>query len=322
MVSIVIEGYNEAGELGTVADTMTALRQQDFPLDQINVLIVGTSSQVESWTRTYSGATPFASVRAIACDDGNYYTLKNVGAAASTDAIIAFIDSDVIPEREWISSIVETIDNGADVSVGLSKFKGSDQRGLKGVLIKAVSAIGWGWVVGRKSGGRYSPNGIIPHNIAVRAKTFQRHTFATDHGRTCSGMLFYQRAVEDGARFVLQPKQMGTHSFSLRGILTFNLMVGYEILTSRRLNPSMPVGWTSRTGVLSPLICAFIHSIFDVPQSLRYARTLNLGTTGQAALVVAAVPISVASRLLQAVGMYSAMLAPERMRHWAEGANC
>jgi hypothetical protein len=248
--------------------------------------------------------------------------LKNLGATASSDEIIAFTDSDVTPGARWLSSIAFAISSGADVSVGISKFKGSDGSGLTSFILLATSAIGWGWVIGRRNGDTYSVNGFNGHNVAFRADAFKRLMFREDLGRTSASMLLYEKAREAGLIFALQSEQQGTHSFSLRGILDFNVLVGYEILTARKLNPNLPNGWTSRTGILAPLICLVLHSMFDIPQAYRYASVLGLGPIKKLGFVFVAGVLSIASRFLQAISMYATMLAPKQMRQRAENAIC
>jgi hypothetical protein len=54
LVSVVIDGYNETNGLGTASNTMDALEGQDFPLDQVEVILVGTTDQVTEWRATYA----------------------------------------------------------------------------------------------------------------------------------------------------------------------------------------------------------------------------------------------------------------------------
>lgn len=322
MITVVIEGYNESGALGTVSDTIGALEKQDFPLSKVNIVLVGTLEQTVQWESEFASCKSFASIRKISCEGGNYYVSKNVGAMASYDEIVAFTDSDVMPGTRWLSSIASAITDGADVSVGISKFKGSDGNGILPLILLATSAVGWGWVIGKKQGDCYSVNGFNGHNVAFRADAFKRLMFREDLGRTTASMILYEKAREEGFKFALQPGQQGTHSFSLRGILDFNVLVGYEILTARKLSPNLPNGWTSRTGILQPLVCLVLHSAFDIPQVYRYATVLEIKPVKRLGLVFVAGILSVASRLLQAVSMYATMVAPGQMRHWAENAVC
>jgi len=322
MISVVIEGFNESGNLGCVSDTMAALAKQDYPLKQINVILVGTPDQAAQWQSAWAACNTFASIETVGCDGGNYYSFKNAGAVRSGDEIIAFIDSDVTPGPQWLSSIADSIGRGADVSVGISAFRGAHGRGLIPFLILALSAVAWGWVIGRRSGNAFPVNGFHGHNVAFRARSFQSLKFRDDLGRSAGSLLLYQRSRDAGLKFMLQPGQQGTHSFSLAGLLKFHVFVGYEVMTARRLNSRLPNGWTSHTGFLQPLVCLAMHSIFDVPQSYRYATLMGLGPARRAGFVCVAGLLSLPCRAIQSTSMYLTMLAPRRMRHWSEHAVC
>jgi glycosyltransferase involved in cell wall biosynthesis len=322
MISVVIEGFNESGNLGSISDTMAALAQQDYPLKRINIILVGTPDQAARWRSEWTTCNTFASIETVGCDGGNYYSFKNAGAVQSGDEIIAFTDSDVTPGPQWLSSIADSIARGADISVGISTFRGANGRGLIPFLILALSAVAWGWVIGRRSGNTYTVNGFHGHNVAFRARSFHRLKFRDDLGRSAGSLLLYQRSRDAGLEFVLQPRQRGTHSFSLAGLLAFHVFVGYEIMTARRLNSRLPNGWTSHTGFLQPLVCFAMHSIFDVPQSYRYATLMGLGPARRWGFVCVAGLLSLPCRAIQSISMYITMLAPRRMRRWSEHAVC
>lgn len=80
LVSVVLDGYNETRSLGTAKNTMEALRRQDFPLDQVEVILVGSAAQINGWREIYSDGKPFLCVKTIAAEGAHYYELKNRGA--------------------------------------------------------------------------------------------------------------------------------------------------------------------------------------------------------------------------------------------------
>ncbi|MCS6925824.1 MAG: hypothetical protein NZ578_07985 [Candidatus Binatia bacterium] len=46
LVSVVLDGYNETRFLGTAKNTMEALKRQNFPLDQVEVIWVASAAQI------------------------------------------------------------------------------------------------------------------------------------------------------------------------------------------------------------------------------------------------------------------------------------
>ena len=123
VVSVIVEGYNESRDLGKAVNTIEALQRQDFPADQVEIILMGSATQVKEWRALYGQSTPFWGVQAVEAEGLSYLQLKNRGAEFASAEILAFTDSDVYPHRTWLSSLVEGIRGGGDVSIGLSLFK-------------------------------------------------------------------------------------------------------------------------------------------------------------------------------------------------------
>ena len=77
VVSVVVEGYNEARDLGSIEDTMAALEGQDFPLDQIEVILVGSAEPANHWKTLCADDSRFHSVNVLVHGGTHYYELKN-----------------------------------------------------------------------------------------------------------------------------------------------------------------------------------------------------------------------------------------------------
>jgi len=90
VISVVVEGYNETRDLGTAEDTLAALEAQSFPIDKIEVILVGSAEQADHWKTIYTDNTKFHSVKVCPQNGTNYYQLKNGGAETATSDIIAF----------------------------------------------------------------------------------------------------------------------------------------------------------------------------------------------------------------------------------------
>ena len=184
LTCVVIEGYNESKEQGVADDTMAALAGQDYPLDRVHVVLVGSDDQVREWREKFAQGYPFASVVFIEAEGASYYELKNRGARAVPEAeVIAFTDSDVRPARRWLSSIVGAIEAGADVSVGLSRFRYGTGCGPDDPLLLAAALVTFGWIVGRPGAdGWPRAQGFLAHSVGFRASVFRDHPYRTDMG--------------------------------------------------------------------------------------------------------------------------------------------
>jgi glycosyltransferase involved in cell wall biosynthesis len=319
LVSVVVDGYNESRLLGTVADTLDALKQQDFPLDQVEVVLVGSSAQINEWKKLHSHGTPFLSLETAEANGAHYLELKNIGAQIASGSIIALTDSDVYPKPTWLSSVVEGIRNGADVVVGPSLFKSHKGWDSDVAPRQAAASITWGWIVG-KSKNRHPPPavGFMDHNVAFRAEVFRSHHYRTDLGRICGAPLLYRALTHAGAKIALQPRQQVVHYFSWRYWMRLHFRFGYEVFILRRLDKNYPNQWIARTKVLEPLVTMAWHVLLDQPRWLRFSKLLRIGLLRRWALLPVVAVLSVAANASEMAGMYSTMLAPNAMKRWAE----
>lgn len=320
-ISIVVEGYNESRELGTADATMKALAAQDFPLEQMEVILVGSSAQAAYWEKAYSHA-PFHSVKALAKDGQHYFQLKNGGAEIASGAIIAFTDSDVQPRRTWISAIVSGVDGGADVVVGPSLFHkiSSVEFGPNSPIMRAAASITWGWILGKRRNGPIpEARGFMDHNLAMRATVFDDHRYRTDLGRIIAPTLLFQEMKNAGLAITVRPLQQAEHHFSWRyWLVSLHFRYGHEVYRMRRLNPDYPNQWISKTSVFEPLVTLAWHMMLDIPRWFRLNSLLEAGLAYRWGWLPLLLLTSAIARSFEAAGMYSTLLAPERTRRWAE----
>ncbi len=322
VVSIIVEGYNESRDLGKAVNTIEALQQQDFPLDQIEIILMGSPAQVKEWNALYAKGTPFWGIRAVEVTGLSYLQLKTHGARFASADILAFTDSDVHPHRTWLSSLVDGIRSGGDVAIGLSLFKRSTSWEWNCATRLAAASITWGWVVGKTidpERGLPYPVGFMDHNFGLRVETFRRHQYDTTFGRLCGAPLLMRSFLDGGAKLVLQPRQRVTHYFSwLYWLKGLHFRYGYEVFMLRRLNDRYPNQWIARTTIFEPLVTLVWHMLLDVPCWLRVSRLLDVPPVQRLMLLPVVVGMSCLARTAEMAGMYSTMLAPKAMRRWAE----
>lgn len=94
-VSVIIPVLNNAAGL---AKCLEALARQEYPRERYEVLVVdnGSSDDVEEVVRAHRGA------RMLLEDHPSQAAARNMGVLAAKGEILAFTDSDCIPERSWI----------------------------------------------------------------------------------------------------------------------------------------------------------------------------------------------------------------------------
>jgi glycosyltransferase involved in cell wall biosynthesis len=321
LVSIVVEGYNESRELGKAVNTLDALaEQQGCPLDQVEIVLVGSPEQIEAWSTAPASRHPFFGVKTVPIEDAHYLELKNAGADAASGQIIAFTDSDVLPRRRWLASIIAGIESGADVTVGLTLFKSAASWDPTPASRQAAASVTWGWVVGRNGRrSRREPVGFMDHNYAVRTEVARDHPYRTDHGRLLGGPLKYRELANARRTIELQPEQQVVHYHSWPyWLVKLHFRYGYEVYMLRRLDRDYPNQWIRRTGVLEPVVTMGWHMLLDLPRWVRFSGLLGLRRSRRLLLLPLVVAMSAAARSAEMAGMYCTMAAPNRMRRWAQ----
>lgn len=320
LVSIVLEGYTEPRTNGSVIDAMEELSRQDFPLDQVEVILVGSSEQVNQWRNLFPRWTSTFPVKAVEANNAHYYELKNSGAQMASGEILAFTDSDNSLHPRWLSAIVESVRNGADVVAGPVLFRSHSGLAPDHALMQGAASISFGWIVGKSQDRQPPPAvGFLGNNVAFRVDTFHRFPFRIDLGRTCAPSLLFSTLTDAGRRIVLQPKQQVAHVFSWRWwLLKFHFRIGYEVYLLRRLDKSYPNRWIARTKVFEPLITMGWHVLLDIPRWFRVSSLLQISPSRRVMLLPVVIAMSVAARTAEMAGMYATLLAPKAMKRWAE----
>lgn len=313
-VSIIIEGYNESLEIGCIDETLDALRRQTFPLGDVEILLVGSREQAEAWSALSSEPAPFAAIRVIATDGDHYYALKNRGAEQARGSILAFLDSDVMPDPGWLGALAAAMEAGAEATCGPSLFRSGEPSTASRLWMQVAAAISWGFILGRDG----KAKGFLSHNLGIRKSVFDRLKYRTDLGRTCAGSFLMDALRSAGIHPRFVPAQRVAHAFFLRWWATrLHVRFGHEVY----LLYGMGSGAVSRTAnVLGPLR-AFLappwHFVLDFPQWWRYSKTLGLPVLNRLAGLLLVIPLSLLARGAEGMGMLATVLAPRMMSEFA-----
>jgi glycosyltransferase involved in cell wall biosynthesis len=322
LISVIIEGYNDSRDLGTVEETMAALENQDFPTNRVEILLVGSRAQAEGWNEKFAGHSAFFAVRAIGRDQAHYYQLKNEGAQLASGSILAMLDSDVIPDQNWLSSIYRGIvEDRAEAVAGISLFR--HKKGLlssRNPLLLAAASISWGFVVPQETADEHLlPNAFLSHNLGIRKEVFDRHFYREDLGRTCAGSFLYNNLFESGAAFYFQTDQRVAHNFSFVWWLgRINFRSGYEIYRLRRIDPRYPNKFLTKLGFAEPFFSFFWNVLIDVPRWFRFSRFLGFGPVRRWLYVPLVVGLSCCARSAESLGMLATIFFRKTMRRYAE----
>ena len=101
-VSIIIPAYNDGPRLTLCLEK---LAHQTYPADRFEIIVVdnGSTPPLQPFV------DPFPNARAIIETQPGSYIARNKGITAATGEVIAFTDSDCLPEPDWLAHGVAAI---------------------------------------------------------------------------------------------------------------------------------------------------------------------------------------------------------------------
>ena len=317
VISVVVEGYNESLTFEAV-DVMEGLQKQRFSLDRVEVVLIGSAAQVARWREVYGAGSPFYRVEMVEAEGAYYFELKNKGASVASADIVALTDCDVYPEPSWLSTIVEGVEAGADVVTGVSLFRSRGGRGSDHPLLQVAASITWAPLLeGRTNGGSMCARGFQAHNVAFRSSILRSHPFRTDLHQKVAGVFLPAALHRSGIEIMLQPEQRVAHSITPGWWLRLHMRFGYELHLLRRQEESWPHRWVRKTWLLEPPLTASWHAAMDGSRWFSYGRLIGAGRARRWVLLPVVLGMSAVARSAEMIGMYGAILSPERMARFA-----
>jgi glycosyltransferase involved in cell wall biosynthesis len=314
LVSIVVEAYNEEHNgLAPVGEAMDALRAQDFPLDRVELILIGSAEEIGHWRTHYTAWPPFGEIRMIEVPpgDAHYWKLKNQGAELARADIVAFIDCDGWPAVTWLAAAVGAIQAGADVSVGPSQYRTATLPADSPWML-AAALPSWSFQLARTSSPRnLQAASLFGHNLAIRRDLLLKYPFPVFQRSFSSSLLFFQ-LLRSGAKFSYQPQQRVAHAMTFRWWLSRkHFRRGWETYTGRALDrdwPRIPV--LRHLPLIEPLVLRMGLVCLDARHWFRFSRVLGASRTKSVLLFPIALGASLCARSAEMIGMYSALLAP------------
>ncbi|HXI43554.1 MAG TPA: glycosyltransferase family 2 protein [Bryobacteraceae bacterium] len=321
IVSVVVEAYNEEhNALMLHFDTLEAIYRQDFPLDQVELVLIGSSHQIEGWRTPHPAWQAFFQVRLVPVDPENsyYWQLKNQGAEAAEGEFVAFLDSDVSPGPRWLSSVVKGLQNGADVVVGPSMYR-AGQLGPDSPWMLAAALPSWGFMLARNGSAQKPQAGaLLAHNVAMRRALLLAHPFRMLR-RSFSSTLLYRELVRAGAKVAFQPDQRVAHAVQLRWwLFRRHFRTGWETYDARRIDPAWPrIPALERLKFIEPILLRMGLVCRDACHWFPFSRIVGVPRTRAIFFFPLVMLASVAARFAEMAGMYAALIAPKTTEHQA-----
>jgi glycosyltransferase involved in cell wall biosynthesis/GT2 family glycosyltransferase len=126
-VSVIVNTYNRGAWLD---DALRGLAGLDYPAFEV---IVVNGPSTDGSAEVIARWVPM--IKALDCDQANLSVSRNVGIAAASGAIIAFIDDDAVPHPQWLRRLVAAY---ADPAVGAVGGFTVDNTGTRWQMRKVV----------------------------------------------------------------------------------------------------------------------------------------------------------------------------------------
>jgi len=318
LISIVIEAYNEENNaLAPPADTLNALRKQGFPLEQVELVLLGSPQQIECWDGLNVADGGFGRVRLVPVSptECHYWQLKNKGAEAAEGEFLAFIDCDALPGPRWLPALAEALLSGADVSVGVSQYR-TERLDCNSSLMLAAALPSWAFQLARSETPKASA--LMAHNLAIRRDLLLQHPFRILKRSFASSLLYFE-LVRCGAKFSFQPEQKVAHGMTFRWWLSrMHFRRGWETYLGRNCDPDWPRSpRLEKMKFIEPIVLRMGLVFRDARHWFRYSRVIGVGRFRALYLFPLVVTASFAARSAEMAGMYAALLAPEASEHQA-----
>lgn len=250
--SVIIEWENlllaEEGRapemLRRLAEQIREVRMLRAVEAEVIVVYDDAECPIADLTRTLEAAfTPaeaIAGIRPLSVTDTPYYDRKNAGAEVSTGDVIVFLDSDVIPDQDWLVNLLAAFEQ-PEVEV----VAGNTYVEPRTFYWRAVAAF-WFFPPRSEGAGLVPADALFGNNIAFRRQVFLEHRFPhVDQFRGQCGMLI-RELRKAGAGIYLQqssrcahPPPNGVWHFMCRA-----LCEGHDnVVAARRANAGERLPW-------------------------------------------------------------------------------
>lgn len=228
------------------------LRQQSLAPASLAEIVLTHDGLDAPAQRALTGALG-APIRFVEVDpESGYYEAKNTGFEATTSDVVAFADTDCLPDRRWLERLLAPFaDPSTQVVAGRTTYRDD-------VLGAAASAIDFMYFTGPL--GDHTTRNFYANNVAFRRDVFARFRYQPAPGiyrGHCQRLGLALAEARIPIRFV--PEARTEHRFpdSRRELLKLRLLRGADTVDmapsfARALLPR-PLRWVGRTGPLTPL---------------------------------------------------------------------
>lgn len=316
IVSVIIEWENaRLSDLGRAKGMLAQLGRQMADVArrrdlQAELLVLYDSDAVDPAVPTAAVAAYIDSaawpgtIRIVPAAGQRYYEQKNKGARLASGEILVFLDSDVIPEEDWLEGLLAALDDPQVAVVGGETYHATD------TFYDQLFAAFWMFPTRRPSRGVYRCKHFYANNLAVRREVFLAYPYpdAPAYRGQCVALAKTMRSQgisihRQGASRVSHPPPEGARTFVVRALCQGNDTVYWK---RRR-----PFGLLLGANPVASLWRLFRQCAEVLVRIATRARAVGLGPRG----ILAAVALGFAYYICKFAGEVVAFFAPGLIRN-------
>ncbi len=305
MISVIIETYTVSHEYPAVecaiqlASVLDRLREQSYPKHQTEIIVVLDEANAELAKFVQ---TRYPEVRTVFVMDGTYLSMKNFGFEVARGEMLALLDADCIPVRNWLETIATAFSPGVDAVAGKTRYRPEHP------LARTFSVFDFGHVQADRNGKTFSFN---VNNVAFHRDIVAQNRFDDRVRRNGGCFLFWRKLKLANCNMIYDPKMFAGHGndFLGLGFARKHLDRGFDTINLFRIaDPKLlEAARYMRFGLLVPLGMFASRLWFDFRRMVTNRRDLGI----RLYTVPYYYAVSLVIRGLEAVGGMIAILKPD-----------
>ena len=257
VISIVVETFNlEVSSVAELDIVLKDLAQQTYPASCLEIIIVVDSLNT-GLIKHLNSEWPVVHC-VLAGENATYYGMKEHGIRAASGDIIALLDSDCRPCRNWANCIAEKITAGADVVAGKTRYEPGKR------FSRTFSLFSFGHVQNETNG---QTKAFIVNNVAFASEVIRGTGFSNLSKRTGPGYTLSRKLRSLGYSMVYNSEQSVAHfNHGLKYHLANRIRSGHEAIDVCRLDCDRVLTETKylKFSILCPWILAWRRLVNDL----------------------------------------------------------
>lgn len=186
--------------LKTLAREIAAVSAKGHARPKVVISHGGPDGDAASLRRHIEAEAPqlgdVAEIGFAACPDGRYYQLKNNGVRLSEGDVVVFMDSDTVPERNWLSSLLAPFEVPEAICVNGHTYLSHDD------FFSRTFALIWFFPMARGDRRFAAKRAINANNVAFRRDWISSHPFPEHNGFKVSCTLLRHQLLREGHEIV------------------------------------------------------------------------------------------------------------------------